>query len=159
ATLPTSATSARRARLPLHRRPTAGVVGGSAIRPWSPSRPGHPPCQASPMKALPARRVTRPSAAQSRPITTAGAVRSVCRGCSPPPRSRRARDRCPEGARYDVVSALAIVLAAGQGTRMRSERPKPLHVICGRPMVVHVLHALEGLDIGRTAVVVGHDAP
>ena len=39
---------------------------------------------------------------------------------------------------------------------MRSERPKPLHVICGRPMVVHVLHALEGLDIERTVVVVGH---
>ncbi|HEY7045480.1 MAG TPA: NTP transferase domain-containing protein, partial [Nocardioidaceae bacterium] len=57
------------------------------------------------------------------------------------------------------MSTLAIVLAAGQGTRMQSERPKPLHVICGRPMVVHVLHALEGLDIDRTAVVVGHDAP
>ena len=41
---------------------------------------------------------------------------------------------------------------------MRSERPKPLHVICGRPMVVHVLHALEGLDIERTVVVVGHGA-
>jgi bifunctional UDP-N-acetylglucosamine pyrophosphorylase / glucosamine-1-phosphate N-acetyltransferase len=52
----------------------------------------------------------------------------------------------------------AIVLAAGQGTRMRSERPKPLHVICGRPMVVHVLHALCGLHIERTVVVVGHEA-
>jgi bifunctional UDP-N-acetylglucosamine pyrophosphorylase/glucosamine-1-phosphate N-acetyltransferase len=52
----------------------------------------------------------------------------------------------------------AIVLAAGQGTRMRSERPKPLHVICGRPMVVHVLHALLGLDVERTVVVVGHEA-
>jgi len=41
---------------------------------------------------------------------------------------------------------------------MRSERPKPLHVICGRPMVVHVLHALVGLDVERTVVVVGHDA-
>ena len=38
---------------------------------------------------------------------------------------------------------------------MRSERPKPLHVICGRPMVLHVLHALEGLDVERTVVVVG----
>jgi len=42
---------------------------------------------------------------------------------------------------------------------MRSERPKPLHIICGRPMVVHVLNALDGLDIDRTAVVVGHGAP
>ena len=41
---------------------------------------------------------------------------------------------------------------------MRSERPKPLHLLCGRPMVVHVLDALEGLDIERTVVVVGHGA-
>jgi bifunctional UDP-N-acetylglucosamine pyrophosphorylase/glucosamine-1-phosphate N-acetyltransferase len=56
------------------------------------------------------------------------------------------------------MSLSAIVLAAGQGTRMRSDRPKPLHVICGRPMVVHVLHALLGLDVERTVVVVGHEA-
>ncbi|HEY8093998.1 MAG TPA: bifunctional UDP-N-acetylglucosamine diphosphorylase/glucosamine-1-phosphate N-acetyltransferase GlmU, partial [Acidimicrobiales bacterium] len=56
------------------------------------------------------------------------------------------------------MSISAIVLAAGQGTRMRSERPKPLHVICGRPMVLHVLHALVGLDVERTVVVVGHEA-
>ena len=41
---------------------------------------------------------------------------------------------------------------------MRSERPKPLHVICGRPMVLHVLHALVDLDVERTVVVVGHGA-
>src|SRR6476659_5013056 len=41
---------------------------------------------------------------------------------------------------------------------MRSERPKPLHVICGRPMVLHVLHALEGLDVERTVMVLGADA-
>ena len=52
----------------------------------------------------------------------------------------------------------AIVLAAGEGTRMRSERPKPLHLICGRPMVLHVIHALDDLDIARTVVVVGHGA-
>ena len=40
---------------------------------------------------------------------------------------------------------------------MRSNRPKPLHLICGRPMVMHVLHALEGLDVERTVVVVGSD--
>lgn len=50
----------------------------------------------------------------------------------------------------------AIVLAAGAGTRMRSERPKPLHRICGRPMVLHVIHALEKLHPATTAVVVGH---
>ena len=52
----------------------------------------------------------------------------------------------------------AVVLAAGEGTRMRSERPKPLHRLCGRPMVLHVLHALAELDLQRAVVVVGHGA-
>ncbi len=52
----------------------------------------------------------------------------------------------------------AVVLAAGEGTRMRSERPKPLHLLCGRPMVLHVLDALSGLQIDRAVVVVGHGA-
>ena len=52
----------------------------------------------------------------------------------------------------------AIVLAAGEGARMRSSRPKPLHLICGRPMVMHVIHALSGIDVDRTVVVVGHGA-
>ena len=52
----------------------------------------------------------------------------------------------------------AIVLAAGEDVRMRSNRPKPLHLICGRPMVMHVLHALEGLHLERTVVVVGAEA-
>ncbi|HEY1733093.1 MAG TPA: NTP transferase domain-containing protein, partial [Acidimicrobiales bacterium] len=50
----------------------------------------------------------------------------------------------------------AVVLAAGEGTRMRSHRPKPLHRLCGRPMVLHVLDALAELDVDRVAVVVGH---
>jgi bifunctional UDP-N-acetylglucosamine pyrophosphorylase / glucosamine-1-phosphate N-acetyltransferase len=53
-------------------------------------------------------------------------------------------------------SLSAVVLAAGEGTRMRSERPKPLHRLCGRPMVLHVLHALAELDLQRAVVVVGH---
>jgi bifunctional UDP-N-acetylglucosamine pyrophosphorylase/glucosamine-1-phosphate N-acetyltransferase len=56
------------------------------------------------------------------------------------------------------MSVSAIVLAAGAGTRMRSDRPKPLHRICGRPMVMHVIHALERIHPGRTVVVVGHGA-
>lgn len=56
------------------------------------------------------------------------------------------------------MSVSAIVLAAGAGTRMRSDRPKPLHRICGRPMVLHVIHALERLRPEHTAVVVGHGA-
>jgi len=41
---------------------------------------------------------------------------------------------------------------------MRSARPKPLHLICGRAMVLHVIHALEQLRPERTALVVGHGA-
>jgi bifunctional UDP-N-acetylglucosamine pyrophosphorylase/glucosamine-1-phosphate N-acetyltransferase len=50
----------------------------------------------------------------------------------------------------------AVVLAAGEGTRMHSDRPKPLHRLCGRPMVLHVLHALSELTLDRAIVVVGH---
>jgi bifunctional UDP-N-acetylglucosamine pyrophosphorylase/glucosamine-1-phosphate N-acetyltransferase len=56
------------------------------------------------------------------------------------------------------MTVSAIVLAAGAGTRMRSDRPKPLHRICGRPMVLHVVYALEKLRPARTAMVVGHAA-
>ena len=49
----------------------------------------------------------------------------------------------------------AIVLAAGEGTRMRSATPKPLHRLCGRPMVLHVLDALAELPVERVVVVVG----
>jgi bifunctional UDP-N-acetylglucosamine pyrophosphorylase/glucosamine-1-phosphate N-acetyltransferase len=52
----------------------------------------------------------------------------------------------------------AIVLAAGEGTRMRSTRPKPLHRLCGRPMVLYVLDALADCDVSKAVVVVGHGA-
>jgi bifunctional UDP-N-acetylglucosamine pyrophosphorylase/glucosamine-1-phosphate N-acetyltransferase len=56
--------------------------------------------------------------------------------------------------------ALAIVLAAGEGTRMRSRRPKVLHEIAGRSMLGHVLAAVAEAGIGRVAVVIGpgHEA-
>ena len=50
-----------------------------------------------------------------------------------------------------------IVLAAGQGTRMRSRRPKVLHPVAGRPMIRHVLDALAPLGAAHTVVVVGPD--
>src|SRR3954453_13892505 len=56
------------------------------------------------------------------------------------------------------MAVSAIVLAAGEGSRMRSARPKPLHQICGRPMVMHVIHALAEVGVDRTVVVVGHGA-
>jgi bifunctional UDP-N-acetylglucosamine pyrophosphorylase/glucosamine-1-phosphate N-acetyltransferase len=48
----------------------------------------------------------------------------------------------------------AIVLAAGDGARMRSSRPKALHVLCGKAMVVYVLDALVD-TVDRAVVVVG----
>ena len=53
---------------------------------------------------------------------------------------------------------VAVVLAAGSGTRMRSARPKPLHLLCGRAMLLHILDAVAGLDVERAVVVVGHGA-
>ena len=52
----------------------------------------------------------------------------------------------------------AVVLAAGEGTRMRSETPKVLHPLCGQPMLLHVIGALVALPLERIVVVVGHGA-
>lgn len=52
----------------------------------------------------------------------------------------------------------ALVLAAGEGTRMRSNRPKLLHLLCGRAMLLYVLDALGECDARRAIVVVGHSA-
>ena len=47
-----------------------------------------------------------------------------------------------------------MVLAAGEGTRMRSTRPKPLHLLCGKAMLLYVLDALSDCDVKRAVVVV-----
>jgi len=52
-------------------------------------------------------------------------------------------------------TCLAIVLAAGEGTRMRSARPKVLHAIAGRSLLAHVLDAVREAGGTMTAVVVG----
>jgi bifunctional UDP-N-acetylglucosamine pyrophosphorylase/glucosamine-1-phosphate N-acetyltransferase len=54
-------------------------------------------------------------------------------------------------------SFAAIVLAAGEGTRMRSAVPKALHEIAGRPMLHHVLASLEEISPAETVVVLGRD--
>ncbi len=51
----------------------------------------------------------------------------------------------------------AIILAAGEGTRLKSARPKVLHEIAGQPMIRHVLEALAPLEPAETVVVLGHD--
>ena len=50
---------------------------------------------------------------------------------------------------------LAVVLAAGEGKRMASRKPKVLHELAGRPMLAHVLAAVGAAGADRTAVVVG----
>lgn len=52
----------------------------------------------------------------------------------------------------------AIVLAAGAGTRMSSDLPKPLHPVAGRAMVLRALDTLAAADAGPVIVVVGHEA-
>ncbi|MEW6581643.1 MAG: bifunctional UDP-N-acetylglucosamine diphosphorylase/glucosamine-1-phosphate N-acetyltransferase GlmU [Actinomycetota bacterium] len=56
------------------------------------------------------------------------------------------------------MSVGAVVLAAGEGTRMRSALPKVLHAVAGRPLVAWVLDALRGAGAGHTVVVVGNGA-
>jgi bifunctional UDP-N-acetylglucosamine pyrophosphorylase/glucosamine-1-phosphate N-acetyltransferase len=52
-------------------------------------------------------------------------------------------------------SCLAIVLAAGEGTRMRSSKPKVLHEVAGRSLLAHVLSAIAKAGVTSAAVVVG----
>ena len=56
------------------------------------------------------------------------------------------------------MKVTAVLLAAGQGTRMKSDLPKVLHPLCGRPMVWHVLEALKSAATEKPVVIVGHGA-
>jgi len=55
-------------------------------------------------------------------------------------------------------SAVAVVLAAGQGTRMKSDRPKVLHEVCCRPMLAFVLDVMRDAGVPDAVVVVGYRA-
>lgn len=52
----------------------------------------------------------------------------------------------------------SVMLAAGQGTRMKSDLPKMLHPICGLPMVFHALRASQSASTEKPVVVIGHGA-
>ncbi|HJV31109.1 MAG TPA: bifunctional UDP-N-acetylglucosamine diphosphorylase/glucosamine-1-phosphate N-acetyltransferase GlmU, partial [Bacillales bacterium] len=52
----------------------------------------------------------------------------------------------------------AVILAAGQGTRMKSKLYKVLHPVCGKPMVMHVVDQIEKLNIQEIVTVIGHGA-
>lgn len=53
---------------------------------------------------------------------------------------------------------VALILAAGKGTRMRSELPKVLHRLAGRPLLHHVLDAASHAGAGRAVVVIGYQS-
>jgi len=57
-----------------------------------------------------------------------------------------------------MSNAVAIVLAAGKGTRMKSDLPKVLHEVCGQSMVEHVFDAVRGAGVTRIVCVIGHKA-
>jgi bifunctional UDP-N-acetylglucosamine pyrophosphorylase/glucosamine-1-phosphate N-acetyltransferase len=56
------------------------------------------------------------------------------------------------------MKVTAVLLAAGQGTRMKSDLPKVLHPLCGKPMIWHVLEALKSVTTEKPVVVVGYGA-
>ncbi|WP_027953483.1 bifunctional UDP-N-acetylglucosamine diphosphorylase/glucosamine-1-phosphate N-acetyltransferase GlmU [Halobacillus kuroshimensis] len=57
-----------------------------------------------------------------------------------------------------MTNRYAVVLAAGQGTRMKSKLYKVLHPVCGKPMVQHVVDQLNTLDLSELITVVGFGA-
>lgn len=57
-----------------------------------------------------------------------------------------------------MTKIYAVVLAAGQGTRMKSKLYKVLHPVCGKPMVEHVVDHIRDLDVTKIVSIVGHGA-
>src|SRR5438270_9027088 len=74
----------------------------------------------------------------------------VFRGAAPTLLSRWAFDM--------IAGPVAIILAAGHGKRMKSERAKVLHEVCGRPMIRYVVEAARGAGARTIVVVVGYGA-
>ena len=56
------------------------------------------------------------------------------------------------------MKVYAIVLAAGKGTRMKSDKPKVVHEVLYKPMINHVVDELKALGVDETIVIVGHEA-
>lgn len=53
---------------------------------------------------------------------------------------------------------ICLILAAGQGTRMKSDLAKVLHPLCGKPLLEHVVRSAKKAGVARTVVIVGHQA-
>lgn len=63
-----------------------------------------------------------------------------------------------ENGGYFMDKRFAVILAAGQGTRMKSDLYKVLHPLAGRPMVLHVIDQLSTLNLDQMVTVVGYGA-
>jgi bifunctional UDP-N-acetylglucosamine pyrophosphorylase/glucosamine-1-phosphate N-acetyltransferase len=64
----------------------------------------------------------------------------------------------PSGATQPAGPGLAVILAAGKSTRMKSVLPKVVHEVCGRPLVEYVIDAVRQAGVSRIVLVVGHGA-
>ncbi|MCI0477671.1 MAG: NTP transferase domain-containing protein, partial [Anaerolineales bacterium] len=56
------------------------------------------------------------------------------------------------------MNLAAVILAAGQGTRMKTKLPKVLHTVVGKPMVLYALEMVSALGCDQTVLIVGHGA-
>ena len=63
-----------------------------------------------------------------------------------------------ERAEREMMKFHCVILAAGMGTRMKSDTPKVLHKICGKTLVEWVLKAAKGAGVENSCVIVGHKA-
>lgn len=57
----------------------------------------------------------------------------------------------------DLKPLASVILAAGDGKRLKSERPKALHEVCGHPMLYHVLKLAGQADATRHVIVIGYE--
>ncbi len=60
--------------------------------------------------------------------------------------------------RDDMANVCAVILAAGEGTRMRSLVPKVLHPICSKPMIKRLIESVNSIGVQNIIVVIGHKA-
>src|SRR3954451_15203122 len=74
------------------------------------------------------------------------------------PFGRAGRPTSPHGVPIDMQGPVAIILAAGHGKRMKSDKAKVLHEVCGQPMIRYVVDAARGAGAKTIVVVVGYNA-
>ena len=58
---------------------------------------------------------------------------------------------------FNSMSLAAIILCAGNGTRMKSSLPKVLHKLAGFPLIYHVMNTVQDLGVTKTVIVAGKD--